>query len=278
MPLVSKKTKTILTHRLAKTNIGPYLGAALSRFCDVLVPPTCPLCRAFLDRQLGICGACWNSLSFLTGPICKISGQPMAVDLGPATTSLAATLHPPPYRMARAAFAYEGSAADLIKRFKFADRPDLARLLAPHMVRAGGEMMEARALYVPVPLHRWRLLARRFNQSAELCRALRALTGHGVCFDGLRRVRATRRQVGLTRSGRRRNLQGAFDVAPNKVALLAGRPIILVDDVFTTGATMEACTRVLLKAGALRVDVLTAARVVMPEPIDLSQGSIPTRR
>ncbi|MDB2668662.1 ComF family protein [Alphaproteobacteria bacterium] len=270
MPLVRKKTKTILSHRLAETYIGSNLRAALARIGDVFVPPSCPLCRAFLDGQYGVCGACWQSLSFITGPICRVSGHPMAVDLGEATISLAATLHPPPYRMARAAFAYEGSAADLIKRMKFGDRPDLARLLAPHMVRAGGEMMDKRALYVPVPLHRWRLLARRFNQSAELCRALSERTGHGVCVEGLRRIRATRRQVGLTRSGRRRNLRGAFAVAAKKAPFMAGRPIILVDDVFTTGATIEACTRVLLQAGALRVDVLTAARVVMPEHIDLS--------
>ncbi len=269
MPLVNKKTKTILSHGRINYPVAPLFLDALARLGDILVPPNCPLCRQFLQRQEGICGTCWQQLEFLTGPICRITGQPMAVDLGEATVSLAARIRRPPYRMARAAFAYEGSAADLIKRFKFSDRPDLAKFLAPHMLRAGHEISDPEAVYVPVPLHHWRLLARRFNQSAELCRALSALTDYPVVLNVLRRIRPTRRQVGLTREGRRRNLSGAFAIAHKRRELIRDKPVILVDDVLTTGATIEACSRILLKAGALRVDVLTAARVVMPEQIRL---------
>jgi len=174
----------------------------------------------------------------------------MAVDLGAKTISLAARIRPPPYRMARAAFAYDGSAADLIKRFKFSDRPDLAKFLAPHMARAGQEINDPEAVYVPVPLHHWRLLARRFNQSAELCRALSVLTHYPMLLNVLLRIRPTRQQIGLNREGRRRNLSGAFAIAPKRAALIRDKPVILVDDVLTTGATIEACSRTLLKAGA----------------------------
>ena len=269
MPLVSKKTKTILPHGLINYRDAPLLLQGLIWLGDILVPPSCPLCRQFLQRQQGVCGACWQQLEFLTGPLCRITGQPMAVDLGAATISLVARIRPPPYRMARAAFAYDGSAAALIKRFKFSDRPDLAKFLAPHMARAGQEINDPEAVYVPVPLHHWRLLARRFNQSAELCRALSALTHYPVMLNVLRRIRPTRRQIGLNREGRRRNLSGAFAIAAKRAALIRDKPVILVDDVLTTGATIEACSRTLLKAGARRVDVLTAARVVMPEQIRL---------
>ena len=269
MPLVSKKTKTILPAGSKNRRIVPLLFQGLVRIGDVLVPPSCPLCRRFLHQQEGICGVCWQHLEFLTGPLCRVTGQTMAVDLGAETISLAARIRPPPYRMARAAFAYDGSAADLIKRFKFSDRPDLAKFLAPHMARAGQEINDPEAVYVPVPLHHWRLLARRFNQSAELCRALSVLTHYPMLLNVLLRIRPTRQQIGLNREGRRRNLSGAFAIAPKRAALIRDKPVILVDDVLTTGATIEACSRTLLKAGARRVDVLTAARVVMPEQIRL---------
>jgi ComF family protein len=250
MPLVSKKTKTILPTGSKNRRIVPLLFQGLVRIGDVLVLPSCPLCRRFLHQQEGICGACWQHLEFLTGPLCRVTGQPMAVDLGAETISLAARIRPPPYRMARAAFAYDGSAADLIKRFKFSDRPDLAKFLAPHMARAGQEINDPEAVYVPVPLHHWRLLARRFNQSAELCRALSVLTHYPMLLNVLLRIRPTRQQIGLNREGRRRNLSGAFAIAPKRAALIRDKPVILVDDVLTTGATIEACSRTLLKAGA----------------------------
>ena len=122
-------------------------------------------------------------------------------------------------------------------------------------------------LLVPVPMHRWRLARRRFNQSAELARALSRLTGVPMLVQVLERHRATAQQVGLTRAARRTNLRGAFRVREAEKARLAGRHILLVDDVLTTGATVEACTHTLLRAGAEAVDVVTLARVVMPETL-----------
>ena len=172
--------------------------------------------------------------------------------------------------MARAAFLYRGSAAALVKKLKFGDRPELAAFLAGFMVAAGKDVLTANALLVPVPLHRRRLVWRRFNQAAELCRAVSAQTGNEVLWQAVSRVRPTRQQVGLTRAGRKRNLAGAFAVSDKMRPLIKGRRLVLVDDVLTTGATVEAVTKTLLRAGAAEVNVLTVARVVMPSQVVIS--------
>ncbi len=178
--------------------------------------------------------------------------------------------NPPPYEKARAAFRYEGSAAALVKRLKFSDRPELARLLAPFMVGAGQDVLRANALLVPVPLHRRRLLGRRFNQAAELCRAMARETGNEIVFQAVQRVKATRPQIGLTRRNRKRNLKGAFTVPKSMKDRIQGRSLVLVDVVLTTGATVEGMSETLRQAGAGRINVLTLARVVRPEQMRAS--------
>lgn len=242
------------------------------RAVNLLVPPACPLCHTPLQFDDGLCAACWGQLPFISGPVCQISGQPMPYDLGADTLSPAVLTRPPPYDQARAALAYDGLAARLIRRFKFHDRPEIARLLARLMAMAGADMLAAPSVLVPVPLHRRRLMARRFNQAAEIGRALERLSGHSLAVNQLIRTRATRRQIGLTRSGRLRNLRGAFAVRRSAKSGLRGRRVVLLDDVLTTGATAEACAKTLKQAGCAEVHVLTAARVVMGErlPISLS--------
>ncbi len=237
---------------------------------DTLVPPACPLCRALLRHDDGLCAQCWASLDFISAPFCRISGVPVPYDLGEDTISTMARIAPPPYARARAALIYKDNAAKLIRLFKFSDRPEIARLLARLIYMAGGEVLAGEAVLMPVPLHRWRLLGRRFNQAAEIGRILEKLCGHSLWLNALIRTRATRQQIGLTRAGRRRNLRGAFAVAPNYKNRLVGKRVILLDDVLTTGATVEACAKVLLRAGVQQVDVLTVARVVMPERFALS--------
>lgn len=136
----------------------------------------------------------------------------MPVDLGAETISPLARAQPPPYDMARAVFAYKGSGAALIKRMKFGDRPELAKLLARLIYTRLPHMLPRHALLLPVPLHRRRLMWRRFNQSAELCRHLARLSGQSMAAEAMARIRPTRRQIGLTRAGRKRNLRGAFAV------------------------------------------------------------------
>ena len=257
-----------MTFMTSKTKINFVLNLGLlplQKLLPLLVPPACPLCFAVLAEDDGLCATCWKQLDFISAPICHISGAPLDVDLGPETVSLAVTKNPPPYEKARAAFRYQGSAAALVKRLKFSDRPELARLLAPFMVRAGKDVLRANAILVPVPLHRRRLLGRRFNQAAELCRAMARETGNEIAFEGVVRIKATRPQIGLTRRNRKHNLKGAFAVPKSMKDYLQGRTLVLVDDVLTTGATVEAMSETLRQAGAGPIYVLTLARVVRPE-------------
>jgi len=148
--------------------------------------------------------------------------------------------------------------------FKYADRTDLAAVLAPMMARAGAVLLRDADLLVPVPLHRRRLLARGYNQAALLAGALAGLTGLAVVLDALRRIRATVPLSGLGAEARSLTVEGVFAVHPRRAALLVGRRVLLIDDVLTSGATCSACVEVLLDAGAAEVDVLVAARV--PDP------------
>lgn len=176
----------------------------------------------------------------------------------------------PPFARARAAFTYAGGGRDLVLRFKRGDRTDLAPGLARLMHTAGSALLNDCDAILPVPLHRWRLWRRRFNQSALLAAALGRAAGRPVLLDVLERPRATRSLGHLNRTARQRELAGAIRVASGPVAdKIRGRSLLLVDDVFTTGATVNACCRALLRAGAKEVTVLTLARVVRAE-----QGAI----
>ena len=191
----------------------------------------------------------------------------MPIDLGEETISPLARAQPPPYDQARAVFAYKDSGAAVIKRMKFGDRPELAQLLARLIYSRLPHMLPRHALLLPVPLHRRRLLWRRFNQSAELCRHIGELSGQSMALEAVSRIRPTRQQIGLTRAGRKRNLRGAFAVPDSQKHRLKGRAVVMVDDVLTTGATVEAMERILRRAGAAPINVVTAARVVLPERV-----------
>lgn len=241
------------------------IGFPVRRLANLLVPPTCPVCRRFLGTDDGLCADCWQQIGFITGPVCRLTGLPMPVDLGDETISPLARARPPPYKQARAAFAYKGSGAALIKRMKFGDRPELAGLLAKLIWQTIPEAIPRHALLVPVLLHRRRLIWRRFNQAAEMCRRLAALSGNSMALQAVARIRPTRRQIGLSRAGRKRNLRGALAVPDRQKHKLKGRAVVIVDDVLTTGATVEAMARILRQAGAGPIYVVTAARVVLPE-------------
>ena len=243
--------------RAAKT-----LRGALRFVLDVALPPLCPACREPLGDRHGLCAACWTKLSFIEPPYCARLGIPFVYDPGPGLLSMEAIAYPPSYDRARAAVRYDDVARALVHTFKYSDHLELAPMLGQWMARAGREMTREADALVPVPLHWRRLWARRFNQSAALALAVSNMTGVQVLGETLRRVRATPQQVGLDKSGRARNVQGAFKVPPERKADVAGRRLILVDDVLTSGATVDACARALLRAGAAHVDVLVFARVV----------------
>ncbi len=229
---------------------------------NLLLPPRCVSCSAPLWGETQVCGACWRDLTFIDAPLCPVSGIPFPFDPGPGAVSGEVLAHPPAFGRARAALKYDGVCGRLVSRLKYGDRLEAVPLFAKWMVRAGRALLDEADLIVPVPLHRARLFQRRFNQSAELARGVSHLSRVPCAPDLLIRTRATRAQVGLSAAARRRNVSGAFALTPGNGEKVVGKHLLLIDDVLTTGATLEACAKRLGAEGALSVDVLTLARVV----------------
>lgn len=211
-----------------------------------------------------LCGACWSRLKLLERPWCPVMGTPFVHEMGDGFLSAEAIADPPPFERARAAVAYGGVARDMVQGLKYHDRTDLAPWMARWMVRAGSELIADADVIVPVPLHWRRFFRRTFNQSAELGRAISRQSSVPLAPSALKRVKLTRQQVGLQRKEREDNVHRAFRVPPEAEIAVAGRRVLLIDDVYTTGATVAAATRALRKGGAAAVDVLTFARV-LPE-------------
>jgi ComF family protein len=227
---------------------------------DLALPPICISCHDPVDRHNALCPACWSTLHFIRPPLCVRLGIPLPYDAGDTPLSSTALQYPPEYDRARAALAFHGVVRDLVHAFKYADRHEAVPLFARWMSEAGRELVAEADMIAPVPLHSWRLLRRRFNQSAVLAGRL-AQAHRTPVFHGLRRVRNTKQQVGLEFGKRRANVAGAFAVKPRTAKAVGGRRVLLVDDVITTGATVEACALALKEAGARAVDVLAIARV-----------------
>lgn len=240
------------------------LRAALRLVLDFALPPLCPSCREPLSEGLGLCASCWSRLSLIEPPYCARLGIPFVYDPGPGLLSMEAIANPPTYDRARAAVRYDDVARELVHGLKYSDRLDLTPMLGQWMARAGRELLVDATTLVPVPLHWRRQWSRRFNQSAALADAISALCHVPVVHDGLERVRATPQQVGRSKVERAENVQGAFRVPARRKGDISGRRLVLVDDVLTSGATVDACARALLRAGAAHVDVLVFARVVAP--------------
>jgi ComF family protein len=238
------------------------LRAALGFALDVALPPLCPACRGLVGDDGGLCAACWSKLSFIARPYCERLGTPFGYDPGPGVLSSEAIADPPAFARARAAVCYDDIASALVHALKYGDRLDLAPAMGRWMAQAGRELTADADALVPVPLHWRRLWARRFNQAAALAREVATASGVPVIDNALRRLRPTPQQVGLNRTDRAGNVQGAFAVPDERTPAIVGKRLVLVDDVLTSGATVEACTRALLRAGAARVDVLVFARVV----------------
>ncbi len=207
----------------------------------------------------GFSAAAWSRIRFLDGPVCDGCGTPFEYDLGARCAGCQA--RPRAFDAARAACLYDETSRDPILKLKHADRLDLAPMFARWLSRAARELIEDADAIAPIPLHRFRLLSRRYNQAAEIARPLAALTGTPYLPDALVRRRMTPTQAGRSGSGRRRNVAGAFEVPASRRERVAGLRILLIDDVLTTGATAEACARALKAAGAARVDLAVVAKV-----------------
>jgi ComF family protein len=231
---------------------------------DVALPPLCPSCREPVGDGAGLCAPCWSKLSLIERPFCEKLGIPFTYDPGPGVYSMQAIADPPAYARARAAVRYDEVARTLVHALKYGDRLDLAPTMARWMARAGADLLPEADLIVPVPLHWRRLWARRFNQSAALSGFISQQSGPPVSITALKRAKATPQQVGLSRTARAANVQGAFRVDAAGKAEIRRKHVLLVDDVLTSGATVDACARALLRGGARQVDVLVFARVVDP--------------
>lgn len=229
------------------------------RALNIILPPLCAGCRAPVSDPHLLCAACWQGLSFVAAPFCQRCGIPFEVEIDEALTCDACLSFSPAFDRARAPLVYDAASRPLILRLKHADQMHLAQTFAPLLRGAGAELLARADLLVPVPLARWRLWRRRYNQSAELARSLARLTGVPAALQAVKRVRATPSQGGLNREQRRKNVKKAFAVPD--AALVRQKTIVLIDDVMTSGATAHECAQVLKAAGAARVDVLAVARV-----------------
>jgi len=232
---------------------------------DLLYPPLCIGCRAQVAEPGSLCADCWRDIDFLDGPGCVCCGLPFELDPGSETLCAACLADPPVFDRARAVMRYDEKSRGPILALKHADRLDLAPGFARWLDRAGRNLLDEADIIVPVPLHRSRLWNRRYNQSAELARALGRLAARPVDPTILRRIKPTPSQGAMpSASARRRNVRGAFQVPDGRKSAVAGRVVLLIDDVFTTGATVSACARALKRAGAAKVNALVLARVVRP--------------
>lgn len=239
------------------------LSAPLKKLLNFALPPRCGLCGVTVDHAGALCPTCWHDISFINAPFCACCGVPFSVDTRQDQEVLLCTAcltDPPPYTMARAPLAYGAAAARLVSRFKYSAQLWLLPLFMPWLERAAPDLLHGVDALIPVPLHRWRLVWRGYNQAALFARALSASTGIKTDLSALTRRMATRPQVGLHRTERLKNVQNAFEAIPDRVA---GKVVVLIDDVLTTGATITACCDALLRAGAREVRVLTLARVVV---------------
>ncbi|MEJ0022269.1 MAG: ComF family protein [Alphaproteobacteria bacterium] len=243
--------------------------SSLAWAADLIWPPRSLLSERIVSRPGAIEPELWSQLEFLASPCCFRCGFPFEVDAGEDAVCGACAAEEPAYHRARAALAYDDHSRRLVLDLKRGGRRDGLPVFAAWMNQAGAPLIAEADFIAPAPLHWMRLASRRFNQAAWLAQALGALTGKRVLYGALKRVKRRRSQAGLDASQRRRNVAGAFRASSGSAKLIAGKSILLIDDVFTTGATMEACARVLKRAGAARVDVLTLARVVRPMDVTI---------
>ncbi len=232
---------------------------------DLVLPRRCAGCSAIVVADGGFCPDCWLKLDFLSGPACARCDIPFEVPQGDGAYCGACIADPPPFERVHVPIGYGPESRALVLRLKYGRRTGLARLMAQFIVPVLPDLGNEPALpplLVPVPLHRWRIWSRGFNQSAEIARALSRRTDLPLDVDALIRTRPTAPLRGLGGRARAKMVRGAFAVPAAARPRIKDRSIYLVDDVFTSGATASACARALLRGGAARVAVVAFTRVV----------------
>jgi ComF family protein len=227
---------------------------------DGVLPPRCLACGTIVDEPDALCSSCWAGMRFFAPPWCAVCGLPFPHPMGEEAVCADCARQKPSWDRARAVMRYDKHSRHLVLALKHGDRTHVARALGRWMGRAGAELLEGADMIMPVPLHWTRLFTRRYNQAGLLAHAVRAAGGPPVMADWLVRRRRTPSQGRLGPVARVRNVRGAFAV--RRGCDVKGKRIVLVDDVLTTGATVEECARVLRRGGAASIGVLTLSRAV----------------
>ena len=234
----------------------------INRFLNLIFPPQCLNCKGRVPTHGTLCQPCWQAVQFISDPMCDACGLPFDYDIGSEALCGDCIIELPPYRKCRSAFRYDEHSRKLITRFKYSDQTQLAKIYGGWLTNAGKELLANADVIIPVPLHYFRFISRRFNQSALLADVISKKSDIKHCSNAMIRTRHTKQQTGLTKNQRKDNVRNAFSVNKKHLPLIKDKNILLIDDVFTTGSTIEQCTKTLLKAGAMQVFVLTLARTM----------------
>ena len=250
------KTQTLFSPILP---VWAVVRSAARRLVDFTLPPLCFNCDTPVTQEQTLCAECWKAIHFVAAPYCERCGAPFDLPVERGTLCGACLEQEPAFASARSALIYDDNSRSIILKLKHADRLDPVPALANWMVRAGADVWEQADVIVPVPLHRWRLLKRRYNQSALLAQAIGKQIGKPVIVDALIRSKPTPTQGHRNRKQRHQNVAGAFNV--KREADVRGKRIVLIDDVLTSGATVGECSKTFIKAGAIAVYVVTLSRV-----------------
>lgn len=238
------------------------LRAQFQTVVSLIYPHRCLGCGDLVEQGPGLCGSCWRDCPFITGAICDSCGTPLPGEIGEDLIQCDGCLrHPPIWNRGRAALLYQGGARKLVLGLKHGDRTELADVAGRWMLRAADPLLKDDPLLCPVPLHWFRYLRRRYNQSALLAQAMARQGGLDCLADLLHRPRATPSLDGHTRAERQAVLDGAITLSKHARSRISGRHIVIVDDVMTSGATLTACTHACLIGGARDVSVVVLARV-----------------